>query len=1774
MDSLIVRKMDGTQYDLFNKNIPCTITDGNQKCDLLGEDTLNLKVKSAQPLPLSIGDICTVFGKKYYLNTSPTITKQGTRLFLYEIVFEGVQYKLLDIQYRNADTLGHNPTANFSIMVNMELAMQVLINNANRMGETWLLGDCPETEYREMSFNNENCLSVLQRLCKEFETEFEIEPLPNAYKLHIRKAGSVFNFQFTYGSNGGIYKLKRKNTNSSNVVTRLYVEGGSKNIKTGYRNNATRLRLSINEESYIEQTQAIAAMGIKEASKIFEDIYPHRTGHVTTLGDDRFSFTDSEMFDLNEKESDGVTTKWLIANTSAKIRFNKGNLSGYEFEVSRYDTETKTFKIKEYEDSRGFKMPSVETAYQIAVGDEYVLLDIIMPASYVEAAEAELLENGNTYYEQNSQPKVEYELEILPIFLKNMFYNPGEIIDIFKIGDYLPILDSDINVDKSIRVKGFTRNLFNPYKYKLIISDIVDISIIERLIDNKIETDKIININQLADISKARNNWRTSQEVLGMVFDPEGDYYTDKIKPGSIETMALSVGAKSMQFVLVNTVIQANYNGDKNRIFVQGGKLSHYTIDENSIRQWTLTNFEQQFTDTVENQTVEQTAYYIYAKCSRVTDDGLIVFSTNQIKTEQDKNYYHFWVGVVNSVDTGVRSISLLYGFTTINGRHIKTGKIESSGGSGSYFDLDENKFRIGNQNKGLSWNENNDGQLILNGTLVQSQTGETQPLGFFRGEYNDTYTYYESDEVTYQGSSYRFIYPTPQTGKVPTNTTYWILFAAKGDPGTNGEASDWKTFAYKKSATKPDSPTDTTSIPAGWQDYPDSEATDDDKWWMVVAIVHWTGTEWLAGTFVDDVFTPGQWSEPITVTGEQGTDGQYIDFKFFATSNTNAPAWNDTLASMLNPTGWSDQPPQLPSGGAIWMIEAWKQAGGTQLIASWSNPVRISGEKGQDGISPYYLDLDNENASVAADYNGNPVAATYPSCNARLYLGSEQVTNGVTFKYVVSGCTINITTGSYISNSSFTLTGISADKATVTVTARIGGNDVMSSVMSITRIKAGTPGTDAIIYWLQPSVSAIKKSASGTMTPGTITCEAFQRAGDGNIQIAQNVSIRYQLSMGSLQNYSGAITIPSNTTYIDFMLYDSGNNLLDKERIPVVADGTNGLDGAVFEYRYQKNGSPTQWPDYPNNPSGTNPSGWTTTIPSVGTLEYLWMTVAKKSAAGAILQDWSTPTRTSPVDGKDGSYTSFVFKLSRTQPETPTGTNLIPSGWVDSPTGSNSNLSDITHDSVWTIQPDGTRKSPVITHNGLTKNRINFTTSQANQAIIINLKVSSEANYDFALVGLLDNSNLSLSGNYTDRISGEMEKLISVNIPQAGTHFIEVGYGKDGSVSNGSDCAWYSISAAIWWMSKSTVSYQNGQWVAGAWSTPIKTTGEDGEAGMDGKFWDYKYMVLPTNSQPLTPTGLNPSGWSDQPPSLTPGKYLWMSYCEKNAEQTEILWGWSDPVRISGEKGDTGDTGPSVVFRGNYSSSDTYYGTAKRVDVVKYNNTYYVARVDAGNGFSGQTPTNTSYWNAFGAQFDSVATNLLLAEMANIAGFIFKNGRLISQYGTVNNIDSNDFSNANFRPNIILDGLRGAISLRGGLVDRYNVINNQNFNTYLTTISGMSNTYQLNFSLSGVKVKFEYWESGKFIYLPNDETLEGTEITFYNTSGTVLPVSGDINNKRYSEISNSSDLQTTSSFVISNKGFMRFRLYRLKVSDYPGSYGTATNGYYFRWIIVDEKTF
>lgn len=695
--NIIITQPNGNRVPMQNRRTATGITSAKQNWGLNAEDTVDITIESPFPQTYNIGDKITVFGRDYKLNRLPSVKKTGMHQFQYTLQFEGVQYDLFRITYDlTVDTTTNElqDVQGDTLTGNLHRFMMVLIANANRVFPgKWKLGACPDTiGDKTLTFGeSDNCLSVLQNLCNQsnFNVEFEIVQSNGVYTVNLyERVGQTLPFTFEYGKGRGLYDLHRENVSSSNIVTRLKVYGSTENITSKYRADRLCLPGKTKGQSYIEKPEMIAKYGIFEGRKNFDDVKPTFTGSVESVVD-TFSFIDKKFpFDLNATNASGETL-YLINGVSAKIHFNTGNLAGYDFEVKSYDHATHEFTLLKTTDDRGDVFPSeTSIAFQFGVGNEYKILDVAYPSDIEAEAEAKLAEVGNKYYDQNCQPKVQYGLSVTKAFLEKLVGTNDSVTNFFAPGDFLHVVDADIDVDKAIRIKSFVRNILDPYDYTLTISDITtNATITNRVISDLVELDKIVAINNLKDPTRARANWRSSREVLNMVFDPDGDYYTDKIKPGSIDTLALSVGAKSMQFGLINTVFQPNYNGNPRLVKWQGGVLTHYTIKEESAVSWVMADGQTTLTGN-------DRAYYLYAKCERNGNAGVFIFTTSQIKVEDDVNYYHFLVGTLSSIDPelNVRSLALTYGFTMVNGRFIKTGRIESADGT-TYFDLDNSEI-------------------------------------------------------------------------------------------------------------------------------------------------------------------------------------------------------------------------------------------------------------------------------------------------------------------------------------------------------------------------------------------------------------------------------------------------------------------------------------------------------------------------------------------------------------------------------------------------------------------------------------------------------------------------------------------------------------------------------------------------------------------------------------------------------------------------------------------------------------------------------------------------------------------------------------------------------------------------------------------------------------------------------------------------------------------------------------------------------------------------
>jgi hypothetical protein len=541
MDQLIVTHIGGTTVKLNSKENGSMIKSAVQTVERLGQDIVDISVESATQLTFVIGDKITVYGRDYTLNQSARESKTAESRFKYDLHFEGVQYDLLRVAYNVNVSTTNNQIQDLSgnaLTGDLRRFLDVLIANANRIFPgKWVLGTYPENTktLNEVFSDTDNCLAVLQSLCSadKYNTEFNITIDANGVRtLNVGSFGNNFPYTFKYGRGRGLYELTREKVSESNIVTRLYVYGGSKNVPTTrYRSSELCLPDKSKAQSYIEDSAAILKYGIWEATKVFEDIYPGSTGTVTDYDPGApYDFYDSAMsFDINGSEND---VPFLLPGITAKIHFNTGKLAGYEFEISAYNHTLKRFTIMPIEDKNGYSFPSkTNSEFQPAIGDIYALIDIGMPTSFMTAAETELQTAGTNYLNTNSKPLVQYGLAIDEMFLLSLIGDEAET-NVFWLGDYIPVFDADLGIDNTVRIKSFTRDLLSDMMYNLTISDIpVKAERAAQIISSINNIDKIVKFNYLNDPARARRNYLAIQEALNMIFDTEGDFFTEKIKP-------------------------------------------------------------------------------------------------------------------------------------------------------------------------------------------------------------------------------------------------------------------------------------------------------------------------------------------------------------------------------------------------------------------------------------------------------------------------------------------------------------------------------------------------------------------------------------------------------------------------------------------------------------------------------------------------------------------------------------------------------------------------------------------------------------------------------------------------------------------------------------------------------------------------------------------------------------------------------------------------------------------------------------------------------------------------------------------------------------------------------------------------------------------------------------------------------------------------------------------------------------------------------------------
>jgi len=243
----------------LHSDIAVAIKENSQlEQQFMNKDIVQLFFETETSISLNLGDYIEVFGKTYFLNTAPVIRKLSSNLYEYNCVFESYFYDLSKAAFLDTDATGIHLTHEFYLVGMFQDFINVILNNVERVfgADFWTFDvDVSTTDYKTLSFSENNCQQALLRVCEEFGVEFKFLETIDGPVIQIRDDVSLDSiYSFEYGKGKGLYNLTRNKATSNNLTTRLYVFGSTKNLGPNYRNYSPRLRLPPEQVLFVEVT--------------------------------------------------------------------------------------------------------------------------------------------------------------------------------------------------------------------------------------------------------------------------------------------------------------------------------------------------------------------------------------------------------------------------------------------------------------------------------------------------------------------------------------------------------------------------------------------------------------------------------------------------------------------------------------------------------------------------------------------------------------------------------------------------------------------------------------------------------------------------------------------------------------------------------------------------------------------------------------------------------------------------------------------------------------------------------------------------------------------------------------------------------------------------------------------------------------------------------------------------------------------------------------------------------------------------------------------------------------------------------------------------------------------------------------------------------------------------------------------------------------------------------------------------------------------------------
>lgn len=382
-----------------------------------GDDYLSVTLDSPECVTLELNDWTVWEGRKFWCVETYTPKQTGRRKWTYSVKLYGAASLIKQALMLNTED---SPVFSYTATAREHVAL--VVKNLNRwMGgiTDWKVGKVEATgnivvDYSEGLYGND----ALKKIADEAGTEWWIEGMT------VNVCRCERGDEVTLGYGNGLLSIERDSADNVKFFTRLFPIGSSRNIDAE-KYGSSRLLLP-SRATYVERNTELGIVEHFEQTA-FQEIYPRRTGKVSSVrketkkGDDGkpfdiYYFTDGEMnFDPNEYEIGGLVKR---------VTFQTGQLAGlgndedgeHYFEVN-YNSETREFElitIWPYDDDTqvpgGVLEPKAE--------DTYILWNVRMPDEYYPIAEEEYATAVEKYMDEHCLDRSVYKCSTDYVALK------------------------------------------------------------------------------------------------------------------------------------------------------------------------------------------------------------------------------------------------------------------------------------------------------------------------------------------------------------------------------------------------------------------------------------------------------------------------------------------------------------------------------------------------------------------------------------------------------------------------------------------------------------------------------------------------------------------------------------------------------------------------------------------------------------------------------------------------------------------------------------------------------------------------------------------------------------------------------------------------------------------------------------------------------------------------------------------------------------------------------------------------------------------------------------------------------------------------------------------------------------------------------------------------------------------------------------------------------------------------------------------------------------